>query len=72
MKPIYRDLRLEKGDEKSAAFIGTIMVESVRATAKEKAQALLDQEKRVTLSMRDLAEIAALQLSRVHETVSRS
>ena len=50
-------------DEKSvvsraAALMGTTMAGFVRAAAKEKAQALLERESRVTLSKRDFAAFA--------------
>lgn len=53
------DLKMNP-DEKSvlaraAALMGTTMAGFVRAAAKEKAQALLDRESRVTLSKRDFA-----------------
>ena len=50
-------------DEKSvvsraAALMGTTMAGFVRAAAKEKAQALLERESRITLSRRDFAAFA--------------
>lgn len=51
------DLKLDAADKdilsRAASLMGTTMAGFVRAAAKEKAQALLDQESRVTLSRRD-------------------
>ncbi|MDE2236075.1 MAG: DUF1778 domain-containing protein [Gammaproteobacteria bacterium] len=57
------DLKL-KSDEKelfaeAAALMGTTTAGFVRAAAKEKARALIEQETRVSLSARDFARIAA-------------
>ena len=53
------DLKLDAADKdilsRAASLMGTTMAGFVRAAAKEKAQALLDQESRVTLSQRDFA-----------------
>lgn len=43
---------------RAAALMGTTMAGFVRAAAKEKAQALLDREARITLSQRDFAAFA--------------
>ena len=62
--PARFDLKLEKDEKKlfseAAALMGTTMAGFVRAAAKEKARALLAQERRVTLSTRDFAAAAAL------------
>ena len=51
------DLKLDASDKdilsRAASLMGTTMAGFVRSAAKEKAQALLDQETRVTLSERD-------------------
>ncbi len=51
------DLKLEADDKdllsRAASLMGTSMAGFVRSAAKEKAQALLDQESRVMLSKRD-------------------
>lgn len=57
------DLKL-KHDEKelfsqAAALMGTTTAGFVRAAAKEKARALLEQETRVVMSARDLAKFGA-------------
>lgn len=57
------DLKL-KNDEKelfseAAALMGTTTAGFVRAAAKEKARALLEQETRVVMSARDFAKFAA-------------
>lgn len=57
------DLKL-KNDEKelfseAAALMGTTTAGFVRAAAKEKARALLEQETRVVMSARDLAQFVA-------------
>ncbi len=43
---------------KAAALMGTTVAGFVRSAAKEKAQALLERESRVTLSQRDFAAFA--------------
>ncbi len=57
------DLKLDLADKdvlsRAASLMGTTMAGFVRAAAKEKAQALLDQESRVTLSQRDFAAFHA-------------
>jgi uncharacterized protein (DUF1778 family) len=61
--PARFDLKLEKDEKKlfseAAALMGTTMAGFVRTAAKEKARALLDQERRMTLSTRDFAIVAA-------------
>lgn len=57
------DLKLDR-DEKdlfaeAAALMGTTMAGFVRTAAKEKARALIEQERRITLSNRDFAALAA-------------
>lgn len=51
------DLKLEREDKdllsRAASLMGTTMSAFVRIAAKEKAQSLLDQEARITLSNRD-------------------
>ncbi|MAY27075.1 MAG: hypothetical protein CMK02_12365 [Polycyclovorans sp.] len=59
------DLKLDPDDKetvaKAAALMGTTMAGFVRSAAKEKAQALLDREARITLTRGDAeAFIAAL------------
>ncbi|RFO97773.1 hypothetical protein DIC66_07985 [Rhodoferax lacus] len=59
------DLKLDAEDKdllsRAASLMGTTMAGFVRSAAKEKAQTLLEQESRVTLSKRDfLAFNAAL------------
>lgn len=53
------DLKIDSADKdmlsRAASLMGTTMAGFVRAAAKEKAQTLLDQESRVTLSQRDFA-----------------
>jgi uncharacterized protein (DUF1778 family) len=53
------DLKMDVADKdivsRAASLMGTTMAGFVRAAAKEKAQALLDRESRVTLSQRDFA-----------------
>jgi len=53
------DLKLDSEDKdllsRAASLMGTTMAGFVRSAAKEKAQALLDQESRITLSKRDFA-----------------
>lgn len=60
------DLKLDTDDKdllsRAASLMGTTMAGFVRSAAKEKAQALLEQESRVLLSKRDfLAFNAAVQ-----------
>jgi uncharacterized protein (DUF1778 family) len=57
------DLKLDR-DEKdlfaeAAALMGTTMAGFVRAAAKEKARALIERERRITLSNRDFAAVSA-------------
>lgn len=51
------DLKMDPDEKaivaRAAALLGTTMAGFVRAAAKEKAQALLEREARVTLSVRD-------------------
>ena len=53
------DLKLDAEDKdllsRAASLMGTTMAGFVRSAAKEKAQILLEQESRVTLSKRDFA-----------------
>jgi len=53
------DLKLDADDKdllsRAASLMGTTMAGFVRIAAKEKAQTLLEQESRVTLSKRDFA-----------------
>ena len=53
------DLKLDPHDKdllsRAATLMGTTMAGFVRSAAKEKAQSILDQESRVTLSQRDFA-----------------
>jgi uncharacterized protein (DUF1778 family) len=57
------DLKLEKDEKElfseAAALMGTTMAGFMRAAAKEKARALLEQERRITLSPQDFAAVAA-------------
>lgn len=57
------DLRLETDEKElfsdAAALMGTTMAAFVRAAAKEKARALLEQERRVVLSPRVISALAA-------------
>ena len=57
------DLKMDTADKdlvsRAASLMGTTMAGFVRAAAKEKAQALLDRESRVTLSQRDFAVFTA-------------
>jgi uncharacterized protein (DUF1778 family) len=57
------DLKLESEEKElfseAAALMGTTMAGFMRAAAKEKARALLEQERRITLSPRDFAAAAA-------------
>ena len=54
------DLKLDTEDKdllsRAAGLMGTTMAGFVRMAAKEKAQTLLEQEARITLSRRDFAE----------------
>ena len=54
------DLKLDADDKdllsRAASLMGTTMAGFVRVAAKEKAQSLLEQESRITLSKRDFAE----------------
>jgi uncharacterized protein (DUF1778 family) len=56
------DLKMDAAEKdivaRAATLMGTTMAGFVRAAAKEKAQALLDRESRVTLSQRDFAAFA--------------
>lgn len=53
------DLKLDPQDKdllaRAATLMGTTMAGFVRSAAKEKAQSLLDQESRITMSQRDFA-----------------
>ena len=57
------DLKLDASDKdiflRAATLVGTSMAGFVRAAAKEKALALLDEQSRVTLSQRDFAAFSA-------------
>ncbi len=57
------DLKMDAADKdivsRAASLMGTTMAGFVRAAAKEKAQALLDRESRVTLSQHDFAVFTA-------------
>lgn len=57
------DLKLDADDKeilsRAASLMGTTMTGFVRSAAKEKAQALLQQESRVTLSKRDFVAFNA-------------
>lgn len=57
------DLRLESGEKElfaeAAALMGTSMAAFVRAAAKEKARVLLERERRIALSPRDMSALAA-------------
>ena len=57
------DLKLDADDKdllsRAASLMGTTMAGFVRVAAKEKAQSLLEQESRITLSKRDFAEFQA-------------
>jgi uncharacterized protein (DUF1778 family) len=57
------DLKIDLSDKdmlsRAASLMGTTMAGFVRAAAKEKAQTLLEQESRVTLSQRDFATFHA-------------
>jgi len=54
------DLKMDADEKavvaKAAALMGTTMAGFVRAAAKEKAQALLERETRLTLSARDFID----------------
>ena len=54
------DLKLDTEDKdllsRAASLMGTTMAGFVRVAAKEKAQSLLEQESRISLSKRDFAE----------------
>ncbi len=54
------DLKMDADEKavvaKAAALMGTTMAGFVRAAAKEKAQALLERETRLTLSARDFTD----------------
>ncbi len=56
------DLKMDADEKavvaKAAALMGTTMAGFVRSAAKEKAQALLERETRLTLSARDFGEFA--------------
>lgn len=57
------DLKLQEDEKElfseAAALMGTTTAGFVRAAAKEKARALLEQETRVTMSTRDFAKFSA-------------
>ena len=57
------DLKLDADDKdlfsRAASLMGTTMAGFVRSAAKEKAQTLMEQESRVTLSKRDFAAFNA-------------
>ena len=57
------NLKLDAGDKeilsRAASLMGTTMAGFVRSAAKEKAQTLLEQESRVTLSKRDFVAFNA-------------
>lgn len=57
------DLKLEADDKdllaRAASLMGTTMAGFVRSAAKEKAQTLLDQERRIMLSRRDFVAFNA-------------
>ncbi len=57
------DLKLDADDKdilaRAASLMGTTMAGFVRSAAKEKAQTLLEQESRVTLSKRDFLAFSA-------------
>lgn len=57
------DLKMDAADKaivaKAAALMGTTMAGFVRMAAKEKAQALIERESRLTLSGRDFDSFAA-------------
>jgi len=61
--PARFDLKLEKGERelfsRAASLMGTTMAGFVRAAATEKARALLEQDRRITLSPRDFATVTA-------------
>lgn len=57
------DLKMDAEDKevvsRAAALMGTTMAGFVRSAAKEKAQALLERESRLTLSQRDFVAFTA-------------
>lgn len=57
------DLKMDAADKavvaQAAALLGTTMASFVRIAAKEKAQALLEREARLTLTARDFGEFTA-------------
>jgi len=57
------DLKLDQDDKDlfshAATLMGTTMAGFVRAAAKEKARSVIDQESRLTLSMRDFEDFNA-------------
>lgn len=57
------DLKMDSEEKRivsrAAALMGTSMASFVRAAAKEKAQTLLDQESRVSLSPRDFSALSS-------------
>lgn len=57
------DLKMAQDEKRlvadAAALMGTTMAGFVRAAAKEKAQALLDRESRLSLSARDFSAMSA-------------
>jgi len=57
------DLKMDAADKavvaQAAALLGTTMAGFVRMAAKEKAQALLEREARLTLTVRDFGEFTA-------------
>ena len=66
------DLKMDAADKavvaQAAALLGTTMAGFVRMAAKEKAQALLEREARLTLTARDFGEFtAALDLELIRK-----
>jgi uncharacterized protein (DUF1778 family) len=61
--PARFDLKLDKNDKElfseAASLMGTSMAGFVRAAAKEKARAVIDQETRLTLTRRDFKAFSA-------------
>lgn len=57
------DLKLDKDDKEllaqAAALMGTSMAGFVRSAAKEKANAMIDRESRLTLSQRDFRALSS-------------
>ena len=57
------DLKMDAADKavvaRAAALLGTTMAGFVRMAAKEKAQALLEREARLTLTARDFSEFTS-------------